>query len=209
VSLLLRAMGRTRAEIGKLSSDDPLERYNAQRRLDARAALIKAYLNRHKRFHPATSNHQEILPVLDPSNESHGYLLGQLMAVLERGQQLAMDANATVVDRYFSGASASPRAVFVRLLKNSQHHFRKADDDTAKRGTAFLLKRLVDEIATRFDPNDNGFPARLTTEQQGLFVLGYHQMRRWLWLNAAERSEWETRFPDAPGAYRWSKTNAA
>jgi CRISPR-associated protein Csd1 len=118
VNLLLRAIERTRAEMGGLASG-----YQACRRLDARAAMIKAHLNRHKRFHPETTHYQEILPVLDPSNQSPGYLLGQLMAVLERAQQLAMDANATVVDRYFSGASAAPRSAFVRLLKNSHPTF--------------------------------------------------------------------------------------
>jgi CRISPR-associated protein Csd1 len=208
VTLLLRSIERTRAEKGNLSSDDALERYEAHRRLDARAALIKAYLNRHRRFHLETTNYEEVLPVLDPMNESPGYLLGQLMALLERAQQLAMDANATVVDRYFSGASASPRAVFVRLLKNSQHHLRKAEDEAAKRGTAFLIKRLIDQIAFRFDPKLNGFPARLNTEQQGLFVLGYHQMRRWLWMSAEDRVEWEARFSTLPTAYRWSRENA-
>lgn len=205
VNLLLRAIERTRAEIGGLAANN----YQSCRRLDARAALIKAYLNRHKRFHPETTHYQEILPVLDPSNESPGYLLGQLMAVLERAQQLAMDANATVVDRYFSGASAAPRSAFVRLLKNSQHHLRKADDDKGKAGMSFLLKRLIDQIADRFDPKSNGFPARLNTEQQGLFVLGYHQMRRWLWMNAAERAEWEAQFAEAPAAYRWSKSSVS
>lgn len=205
VNLLMRAIERTRAEISGLAANN----FQACRRLDARAALIKAYLNRHKRFHPDTTHYQEILPVLDPSNQSPGYLLGQLMAVLERAQQLAMDANATVVDRYFSGASASPRAVFVRLLKNSQHHLRKADDDKGKAGMSFRLKRLIDQIADRFDPKSNGFPARLNTEQQGLFVLGYHQMRRWLWMSAAERAEWEAQFAEAPAAYRWSKSTVS
>jgi CRISPR-associated protein Csd1 len=205
-NVLMRAIERTRAEIGRLSSDSGKEYYQACRRLDARAALIKAFLNRNKRFHAETKNYQEILPVLDPCNVSPGYLLGQLMAVLEHAQQLAMDANATVVDRYFSGASAAPRSVFVRLLKNSQHHLRKADDDASKAGKAFLLKRLIDQIADRFDPGSNGFPARLSVEQQGLFVLGYHQMRRWLWLKAEERAEWEGEFPQAPAAYRWTKT---
>jgi CRISPR-associated protein Csd1 len=207
--VLLRAIERTRAEMCQLSSDDKIKFYQACRRLDARAALIKAFLNRHKRFHPETANYLEILPVLDPINESPGYLLGQLMAVLERAQQLAMDANATIVDRYFNGASAAPRSVFVRLLKNSQHHLRKTEEDTGKAGMAFLLKRLVDQIADRFDPKANGFPARLSIEQQGLFVLGYHQMRRWLWMNATERSEWDAQFPDAPKAYKWSKSTVA
>ena len=146
--------------------------------------------------------------MLDPTNESPGYLLGQLMAVLERAQQLAMDANATIVDRYFTGASAAPRSVFVRLLKSSQHHLRKAEDDPTTAGTAFLLKRLIDSIADRFHPRENGFPARLAIEQQGLFVLGYHQMRRWLWAECRGSGERIGR-PNALNfprlAYKWTK----
>lgn len=208
LNLLLRAIERTRVEMGALSSDDKLVNYQACRRLDARVALIKAYLNRHKRYHPETTHYQEILPVLDPSNQGPGYLLGQLMAVLERAQQLAMDANATMVDRYFSSASAAPRSAFVRLLKNSQHHLRKADENKGKVGIALHLKRLIDQIAYRFDPKSNGFPARLNTEQQGLFVLGYHQMRHWLWMNATERAEWDAQWAEAPSAYRWSKQDS-
>jgi CRISPR-associated protein Csd1 len=171
-TVLQRALERTRAEMMKTNSNDAKTRVAALHRFDARAALIKAFLNRRKRIHPETANYQEILPMLDPSNESPGYLLGQLMAVLERAQQLAMDANATIVDRYFNGASAAPRSVFVRLLKNSQHHLRKADDDSSKAAMSFRLKRLIDELADRFDPKDNGFPARLPIEQQGIFSLG-------------------------------------
>jgi len=197
-TVLQRAIERTRAEIAK---DEWLDLC----RLDARAALIKAFLNRRKRAHPETTHYQEIQPVLDPTNESPGYLLGQLMAVLERAQQLAMDANATIVDRYFSGASAAPRSVFVRLLKNSQHHLRKVEDDPPKAGMVFLLKRMIDAIADRFHPGSNGFPARLSIEQQGLFVLGYHQMRHWLWLSHDERRTWEERFAQVPAAYKWTK----
>jgi len=47
---------------------------------------------------------------MDPTNLSEGYTLGGLMAVLERIQQVAIsNVNASVVDRFFSGASATPR----------------------------------------------------------------------------------------------------
>ncbi len=204
-TVLQRAIERTRAEITGIDDSDAMKRYRALSRLDARAALIKAFLNRRKRAHPETTHYQEMLPVLDPTNESPGYLLGQLMAVLERAQQLAMAANATIVDRYFNGASAAPRSVFVRLLKNSHHHLRKAQDDPKEAATCFRLKRLIDSIADGFQAKDNGFPSRLPIEQQGLFVLGYHQMRRWLWLNNEERKGWEAHFAQLPAAYKWTK----
>jgi len=199
VTVLQRAIERCRAEIGGSEWSDLLRR-------DARAALIKAFLNRWKRFHPETTLYKEIKPEMDPNNESPGYLLGQLMAVLERVQQAALkDINASVIDRYFSGASAAPRTVFVRLLKNSQHHARKAMDDPATAGLVFGLERLKDELTDGFDPKNDGFPARLDIEQQGLFVLGYHQMRKWIWMNREEREQWEARYPNAPRAYLWNR----
>jgi CRISPR-associated protein Csd1 len=199
IVILQRSIERYRAEIGRTEWSDSLRR-------DARAALIKAFLNRWKRFHHDTTSYEEIKPEMDPNNESPGYLLGQLMAVLERIQQAALkDVNASVIDRYFSGASAAPRTVFVRLLKNSQHHARKAMDDPATAGLVHGLERLKDELTDGFDPKDNGFPARLDIEQQGLFVLGYHQMRKWIWMNREEREQWEARYSNAPRAYLWNR----
>jgi CRISPR-associated protein Csd1 len=198
-SLLQRAVERTRAEIGNNDWTD-LDRR------DARAALIKAVLNRRRRFFPDTTHYKEVHPDMDPTNLSEGYTLGRLMAVLERIQQEAIgNVNASVVDRYFSGASATPKTVFVRLLKNARHHVTKAKDDESKAGFIFRLDKLIDELASRFDPKRNGFPAHLDLEQQGLFVLGYHQMRKWLWMPREERTEWESNHPEAPREYLWSK----
>lgn len=181
LSVLQRALERTRAEIGKDAWAD-------LNRRDARAALIKAVLARRRRLAPHLATYPEPTEAMDPSNQNPGYLLGRLMAVLEKMQQVALgDPNASVVDRYFSAASARPRGVFVRLLKNAQHHARKAEDDERTAGLAHWLKRQVDEIADRFDPRNNGFPAALSLEEQGLFVLGYHQQRHWLSLPKEQR----------------------
>jgi len=188
-SVLPRAIERARAEIGSQNADG-LDGYRAKERSDARAALMKAVLNRRRRFFPETTHYKEVQPDMDPNNLSEGYTLGRLMAVLERLQQEAIDnVNASVVDRYFSGASAAPKTVFIRLLKNARHHVTKAKD----------------ELASGFDPKRNGFPAHLDLEQQGLFVLGYHQMRKWLWMTKEERAEWENKYPDAPRPYVWAK----
>jgi CRISPR-associated protein Csd1 len=203
LSMLQRALERTRAEIGR-ENQDGLEGYRAKERGDARAALIKAVLNRRLRFFPQTTQYKEVRPAMDPTHDSEGYALGRLIAALERIQQEAVqNVNATLVDRYFSGASAAPRSVFVRLLKNARHHVSKVKDDPARGGMVFLLDRLLDELAGGFDPKHNGFPAHLDLEQQGLFVLGYHQMRKWLWMTKEERSKWEEKYPNAPRAYMW------
>lgn len=167
-NVLQRALERTRAEIGATDWAD-LERR------DARAALIKAELNRR---HRNESTFREVTPAMDSANTNPGYLLGRAMAVVERLQQLALgDVNASVVDRFFSAASAAPQSVFTRLLKNARHHARKARDDEKKGGYAVHLERLLDEVLAPFEPKKNAFPPFLDLDQQGLFVLGYHHQR--------------------------------
>jgi CRISPR-associated protein Csd1 len=183
IAVLQRALERARAEIGQDSWAD-------LNRRDARAALIKAVLLRRRRIDPSFARYPEPTEAMDPNNQNPGYLLGRLMANLERLQQAALgNPNASVVDRYFSAASARPRGVFVRLLKNARHHARKAqeDDNPSIGRLARWLDRQVDDIADRFDPRNNGFPAALSVEEQGMFVLGYHQQRHWLRLSKEER----------------------
>jgi len=197
LSVLQRAIERTRAEIGR-------DEWVDKNRRDARAALIKAVLNRRRRFLPAP-HYQEVLPAMDPINNSQGYILGRLLAVLERLQQEALgNINASVVDRYFSGASASPKSVFVRLLKNARHHVSKLKGEGEKYGLALRWDKIIDDIADRFDPKHNGFPSHLDLEQQGLFILGYHQMRKWLWLSREDRDTWENEHQAVPRVYAWN-----
>lgn len=181
LAVLQKALERGRAEIGRSDWADLYRR-------DARAALLKAVLVR--------NFGKELFPAMDPDNTEPGYLLGRMMAVLERLQQLALgaDVNATVINRYFGAASATPQAVFPRLLKNARHHARKAEDGTEARSkTARWLDGQLDAIASGLTVNrraygpDAGFPAHLSLEQQGLFVLGYHQQRHWLWMKKEDR----------------------
>jgi CRISPR-associated protein Csd1 len=195
LSVLQRGLERTRAEIAHLN-DEGVEGWRARERQDARAALIKAVLRRNTTL-------KTIGERMDPTNTNPGYLLGRLMAVLERLQQVALgDVNAGVVDRYFAAASATPRAVFVRLLKNARHHARKAQDEPQTAGTAVWLDRQIDAISAPFDPKQNGFPAFLDLQQQGLFVLGYHQQRHWLWQPKEERPDVATNITTSVNAQR-------
>lgn len=125
---------------------------------------------------------------MDPNNTNSGYLLGRLAAVIERMQQLALgEVNASVIDRFFSGASATPAAVFPRLLRGFQNHASKALDGEKTGGTARWLNNQSDDILSKL----NSFPAYLELEQQGLFVLGYHHMRHWLWMSKEAREKWQ------------------
>jgi CRISPR-associated protein Csd1 len=202
--VLTRAVMRYRLEIGQEQNKDNGWRTKCWN--DSRAALIKAVLNRNYRNRNKV---EEINMSMDPKNKNPGYKLGQLMAVMERIQIEALNKpNASVVDRYFAGASACPKSVFVRLLKNSRHHVRKIKDNKDKVFLGICWDRLLDELVDGFDPKNNGFPTFLDLDQQGFFIVGYHQMRKWLWITKEERTDWENDNPDAPRAYVFSNLNS-
>ncbi len=211
-----RAILRYRAELGK--EGDEKKGWVHKNWNDARAAIIKAYLNRK---HRKELKQKEVSEKMNPDCTDKGYLLGQLMSVLEKLQTEALgNVNASIIDRYFAGASASPKSVFGSLLRNARHHARKAKDkakdETKNKGQIFNLERLIDQICSLFDVSlkktedpkivyENGFPAYLSPEQQGMFVLGYHQMRKWLWMTRDERDIWNDEHSDASRAYLWEK----
>jgi len=141
----------------------------------ARAAIIKAYLLRKYRHQP---NHgfQEVLTMALNEQSTHpAYVLGRLFAVLEKAQQDAIgNVNASIKDRYFTSACASPASVFPILLRLSQHHIAKAE-------YGYTYDRRIQEILGLLDVESNPIPARLTLDEQGVFVLGYYHQRKDLW----------------------------
>lgn len=133
--------------------------------LRARVALIKATL---LRLRPG----KEISMSLDEASSSVPYLLGRLFAAMERLQGVALgDVNATLRDRYFGSASATPALVFPRLLRVSAHHASKAE--SGGRGWA---ERVKAEIIERLPAKS--FPRTLNLEDQGLFAVGYYHQRQ-------------------------------
>jgi CRISPR-associated protein Csd1 len=139
----------------------------------ARVAIIKAVLN--GRFRADTTKQwKEITMALDPENKEPGYRLGRLFAILERLQADAINSpNATIVDRYFGAACATPAVVFPRLMKLAQHHASKS-----LRGGWFQSQ--IEEVVQGLDAA-NAFPSTLPLLQQGLFSVGYYHQRADLW----------------------------
>ena len=108
---------------------------------------------------------------LNEQSANPAYLLGRLFAVLEKAQQEAIgDVNASIKDRYFSSACASPASVFPVLLRLSQHYISKAE-------YGYVNDRRIQDILNLLDVEQNPIPARLTLDQQGVFVLGYYHQR--------------------------------
>ena len=129
-----------------------------------RAKLIKAFLNR---------NYERKLTMsLDKDNTDVGYRLGRLFAVLEKIQLAANPGiNATIRDRFYASASATPAAVFGNLMRLSGHHLSKLDAD--KKGLRIWLEKQVEEIVSGLA----AFPAHLSLEEQGMFAIGYYHQR--------------------------------
>ncbi len=107
----------------------------------------------------------------DEQKKDIPYLLGGLFAVLEKAQLDALGKiNTTIRDRFYGAASATPQAVFPRLLRLAQHHISKAD-------YGYLSDRRIGQLME----NINKFPTHLDLQEQGLFAIGYYQQRNLLW----------------------------
>lgn len=148
----------------------------------ARAAILKAYLLRKYRSQP---NHpiQEVLVMSLNEQSAHpAYVLGRLFAVLEKVQQEAVgDVNASIKDRYFTSACASPASVFPILLRLSQHHISKVG--------AYYHDKRIETILNKLDIEKNPIPSRLSLDDQGVFVLGYYHERKDLWTSRKSKDE--------------------
>lgn len=133
----------------------------------ARAAAIKAYLNRLNR---RNKTEREYLPMLDPTNPNAAYRLGRLFAVLEKIQEEASPGlNATIRDRYYGAASSTPVSVFTTLLRLKNHHLGKLN-----KGRAVQMEKLIGEIMEGLAD----FPRQLALPDQGRFALGYYHQRQ-------------------------------
>ena len=129
-----------------------------------RAAVIKAVLIRNYQ--------QEITMSLNPDHPKPAYQLGRLFAALEKNQEtsaLPNKINATIKDRFFGAASATPGAVFPRLIRLGQHHIAKLEG-----GLKVNAEKQVQEIMGRIE----SFPGHLDLVAQGLFALGYYHQRQ-------------------------------
>lgn len=147
-----------------------IRRIRAEREVSYyRASMIKARLNRVKRFYK-NDNEKEMNVSLDITNTNIGYRLGRLFATLEKIQQEANPGiNATIRDKFYGAASSTPVTVFGNLMRLKNHHLAKLEN----KGRAVNLEKLIGEIMDGVAD----FPPHLTLENQGRFAIGYyHQM---------------------------------
>ena len=146
-----------------------LNRVKVERQINhVRAAFIKAYLLRMSRAGYSKIPEEMITVSLKEDNQSVPYRLGRLFAALEKVQgETNKDMGSTINSKYFSSVSATPAVVFPVLLKLAQHHIAKSE-------WGFKTTQLIEEILSGVD----SFPAFLSLEDQGMFMLGYYHQRK-------------------------------
>lgn len=154
-SLYTDTLIRIRAEQGKVTW--------------GRAAIIKAYLIKNYKWEEGG-----ICMGFDEKSEDTAFILGSLFSVLEAIQ---LDANpgikATIRDRYFNSACATPASIFPILIKLKNSHIKKLERD--KESSKIYYEKLLTELMGRL----KCFPKRLSLEEQGRFILGYyHQTQK-------------------------------
>lgn len=137
------------------AGDDPASGWHA--------AAIRAVLQRSTKEGAPMS--------LDKEETNPAYRLGRLFAVLEAAQYNALGrVNATIRDRYFGAASATPASVFPLLLRGGQNHLAVL----RKEGKGGGIERDLEEIVGGLE---TALPRSFKLEDQGRFAIGYYHQR--------------------------------
>lgn len=141
-----------------------------------RVCAIKACLLRNTR---PTANPLEIPMELNETSTDIAYRCGCLFAILEKVQRDSADGelSATIKDRYFSSASATPGIVFPRLFRLNGHHLAKLET-----GARIYYEKMIAPIMA--EPFE--FPRRLSLLEQGRFIVGYFQQNQRLYTRKQE-----------------------
>lgn len=139
-----------------------------------RAAILKAYLNR------LNDNNKKIEIMLDKENTNQGYLCGRLFATLENLQERSSGGNSNIRSRYMNAASSTPAVVFPTILNLSVHHADKLDT-----ASSVYFEKIKSEIINKLPAN--GFPAHLSPQDQGRFMVGYYQQRQYFFTKKEDR----------------------
>ena len=159
-------LGRIRAE----QDDGDSRIYKITR---GRAAIIKAYLLKNGNIR------EEITMALNEDSNNTAYILGREFAVLEAIQEEANPGiNATIKDKYFNSACATPAAIFPILFKLKNSHIKKMNNGAKE----IYYEKMLCDLQGRLTVAEGqraACPRRLTLEEQGMFILGYyHQTQK-------------------------------
>jgi CRISPR-associated protein Csd1 len=155
-----------------------VRRNRAERDVDRdRATLIKLVLTTQYPNQMTNMNCLNEDPQFTEQLDRAAYYCGRLLAQLEQIQiqALGRDVNATLIDRFYGAASATPGKVLGKLVEDAQPHLARIRKD--KRGTYEALQQQMEDILCNISPEDGKFPTTLNMVQQSIFALGYYHQR--------------------------------
>jgi CRISPR-associated protein Csd1 len=147
-----------------------------------RASLCKAVINRQIRLNPSI-NTKELSMSLDVEETNVAYRMGRLFAVLENIQKEALgkDINATIRDRYWGAASATPALVFPMLERNMMNHLAKIRKEPKIENRKLTGQELASFFDWQIGQIKDGMPTfyrkNLDLQDQGRFAIGYYHQR--------------------------------
>ena len=103
-------------------------------------------------------------------NKSRAFLLGGLLACIEKAQKDAVASarntgTPTIADRYIQRASETPAAVFPEMLKMAQIYTTKVD---------YGMRKRIGELLTTLNQVNDPFPVRLNSSEKCDFFSGYY-----------------------------------
>jgi hypothetical protein len=142
-----------------------------------RMALLRLTVNRLMK-----NNHQPFDVGLDVDRREPEYQCGRLLAVCDdamrwsNSSERGRPGKSTVADRYMGSASSSPCSVLPMVYRNSRHHLNKLKRDLPAKFVQ--LEKLLDEILSKL----KSYPATLTPQGAGIFILGFHHQRQYFFL---------------------------
>lgn len=159
-SMYQAVLGRIRSE----QDDSDSHSYKITR---GRAAMIKAFLLKNR-----GGSEEEITMEMNDNSNDVAYILGQEFAVLEAIQEDAnKEINATIKDKYFNSACATPASIFPILFKLKNSHLRRINN----KGKEIYYEKMLGALQSKITE----IPKRLNLDAQGRFILGYyHQTQK-------------------------------
>lgn len=141
-------------------------RIRAEREITpGRAAILKAYYIKNYKDEEVTTMS------LNENSTNVPYTLGRLFAIYEEVQEKANPGiNATIKDKYFNSASATPATIFPILGNLCQKHLRKLGTDSR-----IYFDNQISKVKSILGET---YPIRLSLQEQGSFDLGYYHQKQ-------------------------------
>lgn len=149
-----------------------LLRIRAEQEVDwGRASIIKAYLLKRLERSSNQKIKEALTMTLNDSCNYQPYVLGRLFSVYEALQEAALPGiNATIRDKYFNSAAATPASIFAILTRSAVIYLRKLE-----KGQKIYYDKMITELSGKLTET---LPARHNLEDQNIFYIGYYHQKQ-------------------------------